>query len=608
MNIKKFLGMAAATAGMAAMPPEPVLSRDPAHLPAELPRGSELPTDHDPLAAGILMDHQLAWIEDVADVKIAKKGRRTGVTYAEALDDTMIAAAARSAGGDNVFYIGDTKDKGREFIGYVAHFAKIVAKETGRIEEFLFEDQQDDGSSRMISAYRVRFASGFRVEALSSRPENIRGLQGVVVIDEAAFHKDVRAVLDAVNALLIWGGRIRIISSHNGVLNPFNELCREAEAGKLPASVHFIPFSLAVNNGLFRRVCLMKGRTWSQEAQDAWEAKIRGAYGSRTAQMRQELDAIPADAEGAALTRVAIEACAVQGVPVVRWIVADAAKEAPEAVRKAMVAEFCRDKLLPILRTLDADRRHDVGSDFARTGDAASLVVNELGRDLVRRARLLLEMRNVPYEMQRDVIFFVGDHLPRFGHAAFDGGGNGGYIAEVSRQRWGERVSEIKLSQAWYGANSPAYIEAISDRTVTLAADEDVIRDHQALQYVGGIIRVPDDMRYKGEDGLTRHGDSAIAGILAWFASRQAAAEYGYEPVTVAAASPFANPDQPAGRGWWQPPVGSGLRGWMRIMLERAQDGVSAAWASVPAKTVRPAFLGLLNTSYRGIWAGGSHA
>lgn len=35
----------------------------------------------------------------------------------------------------------------------------------------------------------------------------IRGLQGVVVIDEAAYHRDVRAVIDAVNALLIWGGK-----------------------------------------------------------------------------------------------------------------------------------------------------------------------------------------------------------------------------------------------------------------------------------------------------------------------------------------------------------------------------------------------------------------
>ena len=89
---------------------------------------SQLPSDHDPLADGILMAHQIAWLEDTSPLKLAEKGRRTGITYAEALDDTITAASSREAGGDNVFYIGDTKEKGLEFINYVAHFARIVSK------------------------------------------------------------------------------------------------------------------------------------------------------------------------------------------------------------------------------------------------------------------------------------------------------------------------------------------------------------------------------------------------------------------------------------------------------------------------------------------------
>lgn len=556
----------AAMATALTTPAMPVLTRDPTALPDIMPRGGDLPDDHDPLAEGILMQHQLEWIEDQSKLKLGEKGRRCGITYGEALDDTLIAASARSAGGSNVFYIGDTKDKGREFIGYVAHFAKIVAKELGKVEEFLFEDQQDDGSSRFISGYRVTFASGFRVEALSSRPENIRGLQGVVVIDEAAFHKDVRAVLDAVNALLIWGGRIRIISTHNGVLNPFNELIREAKAGKVPYSLHFIPFAKSVANGLFKRVCMLSGDPWSPEAEAAWEAQIRAAYGVRTAQMHQELDAIAADSEGAALTRVAIEAVKDASIPIVRWTLPDSVKSAEPAIRDAVVRDFCRTKLLPILSKFDPERRHDLGSDFARTGDGAGTIVTELGRDLVRRGKLVLEMHNVPFEMQRDILFFIQDRLPRYGHGAFDAGGNGAYIAEVSNQRYGARISEIKLSQEWYRANGAAYVEAIGDRTVTLAADEDVIRDHQALAYVSGIIRVPDEMRYKGEDGLQRHGDTAIAGMLAWFASRQGAAEYGYEPVRVGQGmmgddpDDWGGPDDEAAKGWWRAPVGARIR------------------------------------------------
>mgnify|MGYP003365331750 CR=1 FL=1 len=544
----------------------PVMSRDPnAVLPGELPRGAEIPDDLDPLAAGVLMLHQREWLEDQSDLKICAKGRRTGITFAEALDCTLIAASSRSAGGSNVFYIGDTKDKGREFIGYVAHFAKVVSKELVQIEEFLFEDEREDGSSRFISAYRVTFASGYRVEALSSRPENIRGLQGVVVIDEAAFHKNVREVIDAVNALLIWGGKIRVISSHNGVLNPFNELINEAKAGENAFKVHFIPFQAAVENGLFKRVCLMKGKEYSPEAEKAWEAQIRGAYGTRLSKMAQELDGIPSDAEGAALSRVMIEQATIKGVPVVRLRLPDSFKTLLQAERKRKTQEWLRDHVAPLLKKLDPTRRHDIGLDFARSGDASDLIIQELGQDLVRRWRFVIEMRNVPFETQRDILFFVGEGLPRFGHGAFDATGNGAYLAEVAAQKWGARISEIKLNAGWYGENSPAYIEALSDGSALIAADDDVVRDHMSLQYVNGVVRVPEGMRYKGSDGLDRHGDTAIAGILAWYASRQDGISYGYEPVVRRAANTLSDePDDDYHDGETDPfrsPLGARLRG-----------------------------------------------
>lgn len=319
----------------------PVLSSDPAQLPDELPRGGEIPDDLDPLADGVLMAHQAEWIADDSVLKICAKGRRTGITFAEALDCTLIASAKRSAGGQNVFYIPDTKPKGREFIGYCAHFSKTVANEMLTIEDGIFFDIREDGTTNAISSYIIRFSSGFRIEALSSRPENIRGLQGTVVIDEAAFHRDVREVIDAVGVLLIWGGKIRIISSHNGVTNPFNELIREAQAGKNGFVIHTYTFGDAVVNGLFKRVCLIKGEEWTAEKESEWEAKIRSAYGTRTAKMRQELDAIPTEQEGAALTRVMIENCMEKGIPVIRWACKDEFKNEPDHVRTGVTLEFC---------------------------------------------------------------------------------------------------------------------------------------------------------------------------------------------------------------------------------------------------------------------------
>lgn len=568
-------GQAALAVALAAQPiaAQPVLPRTLADLPGELPRGAELAADHDPLADGILMDHQKEWLEDQSALKLGEKGRRTGITYAEALDDTLIASASRAAGGDNVFYIGDTKDKGREFIGYVAHFARVVAKELLEVQEFLFEDLREDGSSKFISGYRITFASGFRVEALSSRPENIRGLQGVVVIDEAAFHQNVRAVLDAVNALLIWGGRIRVISTHNGKLNPFNELINEAKAGKVPFSLHFIPFQKAVENGLYRRVCLLRGMNYSAEAEREWEARIRGAYGLRTAQMRQELDAIPADAEGTALSQIVIESVTDASAEVIRWTLGNEFAELTPEARKAVTDAFLEREVRPVLDRLDTKRRHDLGYDFARSGDASGPVVTETGQDMVRRQKLVLELRNVPFETQRDVTYYILQRLPNFGHGAFDATGNGAYLAEVMAMGYadkrgfqpgfGNRISQIKLSQEWYRLNAPPYVTAFGEKTIRIAADADVVLDHQALQFVGGIIKVPDDFRFKGGDGLDRHGDTAIGGMLAWYASRQGAVAYGYQPVAPGQdgdVSPFADTSA-NGDVWWRGPLGASLRG-----------------------------------------------
>ncbi|TDI22706.1 hypothetical protein DWA06_20985, partial [Acinetobacter baumannii] len=71
----------------------------------------------------------------------------------------------------------------------------------------------------------------FQIVAFSSRPENIRGLQGKVVIDEAAFNPNVQGVMEAATALLIWGGRISVIGSPNGMTNPFNQFVKDIVNG-----------------------------------------------------------------------------------------------------------------------------------------------------------------------------------------------------------------------------------------------------------------------------------------------------------------------------------------------------------------------------------------
>lgn len=497
-----------------------------AMVPGGLP-----PEELDPLADGILMAHQRAWLEDTSDLKLCEKGRRTGITFAEALDSTLTAAAARSAGGDNVWYIGDTKEKGLEFVGTCARFAQHVARELVGVEEFLFEDRQPDGSSRYINAYRIRFASGFQVAALSSRPAGIRGLQGRVVVDEAAFHADVRGVIDAANALLIWGGQIRIISTHNGALNPFAELIKETRAGKYDYSIHRITFDDAVANGLYERVCLMRGWTPTVEGKAEWYRRIRRAYGSRVEAMREELDAIPREGEGVMLPLAWIEACSERDYAVVRW--SPPTKDFvdwPEAARRAEMQAWLEREVAPHLTALPAALPHAIGGDFAMRQDRSCYAVGYTAKDLTRRVPLIIELAACPYDQQKQALFWVGGQLPRLQAMVLDANGNGMVLAQEARQQFGEhRVVELIANDAWYRENTPKFRAAFEDRTMAVPADLDVRDDLRQFRIVGGVGKVPRDVRTEGTDGGRRHADSAIALLNFYAATLAELIAYAYE-------------------------------------------------------------------------------
>lgn len=487
---------------------------------AKLPDGLEaapLPATHDPLASGILMAHQRAWLDDKASLKLCEKGRRTGITYAEALDDTLIAASSKSAGGDNVFYIGDTKEKGLEFIRYVAHFARIVARELLQVDEFLFEDRREDGTSRAIAAYRITFASGFRVVALSSRPANIRGLQGTVVIDEAAFHDDVAAVIDAVNALLIWGGRIRIISTHNGEDNAFNQLIKDTRAGLYDYSIHRITFSNAVANGLYERVCLIRGWTPSAEAKAEWLGRILRSYGPRVEAREEELDAVPRRSSGAYLPRSLVAAAQIPGVPVITWAKGEAWYLDPQ--RLLVAQEWFAENIRPLLERLERNRRHVFGQDMGRDGDLSVIVVHADAGGGRWRTAFQIELRRIPFDVQWLIASGILEDLPRF-CAAFDARGNGQAHAEAAQQLFGiARVTCVKATVAWYAEHFPTYRAALEDKSIGLPDGEDVLTDHRAAILRAGFPAIS-DARFKGKDGEGRHGDCLVAHLLAHSASK----------------------------------------------------------------------------------------
>lgn len=493
----------------------------------ELPeRARNLPNNLNPFEEGVLMKHQVEWLKIKSDIKACPKGRRTGITFAESFDAVFTAAASKDAGGMSVYYIGDTKEKGLEFIGYCAKFSRVIAEAQGQIvqiEEFLFEDQNEKGETRQITAYRIRYASGFQIVALSSRPENIRGLQGKVIIDEAAFHPNVQGVIEAATALLIWGGRISVISSHNGKNNPFNQFVNDIEKGVFgeDAKVLVVTFDDAVENGLYERVCFMQGKEATLEGKQKWYSKIRKAYGARVSAMREELDAIPRDGSGARLPGVWIDQAMPEVRPVFRMTLSEDFTRKPEYERRAWVQDWLDKELAPELARLNKKLRHVAGHDFARHRDFSHFTPAEIDESLNRNVPFVIEMHKVPTRQQEQIIWFVLRRLPNFSGISMDATGSGETIAEYTADEFGhDLVHQIKINRNWYGQWMPKYIQAFEDGTITLPRDANLEADHRAIEEYDGIPMVNKARSQDLKDpDLFRHGDGASSGCLMWHAS-----------------------------------------------------------------------------------------
>lgn len=470
-------------------------------------------------------------------VVVWEKSRRTGFSWAVAGQAVLTASSTRAAGGQDVFYLGYNLEMAREFIDYVGEWAKALTGAAVELDEEIFHDPEHP--EKDIKAFRVTFASGFKVLALPSVPRSLRGMQGLVIIDEAAFHDDLPGVLKAAFALLIWGGKVVVLSTHDGDANPFNVLVQDIRAGRLPYHLGRTTFDEALEDGLYKRICLTTEKEWSPEAEKLWREEIIAIYG---ASADEELFVRPSSGSGAYLSAAVIEKRMQDGIPVVRLELPPSFLMMSEQLRTAEINEFCERELLPILKTLDAKTPHAFGQDFGRKHDLSIFWPLAIGRDLVLRTPFVLELRNVPYEAQRQIVFYIIDRLPLFRAGKFDATGNGGYLAEVAMQRYGERIEAVMINEPWYRDNMPRWKAQFEDGTIVIPRDREILDDHRLVKLIRGVGRIPDERT--GEAGKKRHGDSAVASALAVAASRAEPEMYGYQ------GAPRAMPAGTSTSGW----------------------------------------------------------
>lgn len=344
-------------------------------------------------------------MSDPAPLKVWEKSRRIGASWAEAAD--AVIYAARRGGGSH-YYLSYSREMARGFIDDCAEWAKVLQAGASAVQEEILD--LDDRNS--IQVLRIRLASGRTIAALPSSPRALRSLGRPgdrVTVDEAAFIDDLAGVLKAALAFLVWGGKVHIVSTHNGEGSAFNSLLGEVRDGRKPGSVHRTTLAEAVADGLYERVCAASGLPPTEAGAAEWEADVRRMYGENAA---EELDCVPSSGAGSWLS----------WEQVLRAEDDDAGR--PEMYRGGAVW---------------------IGVDIARRRDLwVATALEQVGDVLWLREMVTLE--NTPFREHKAV---VGEMIRRYRpvRVAVDQTGMGEAVVEDWRDTWGWVIEGVSFTE-----------------------------------------------------------------------------------------------------------------------------------------------------------------
>lgn len=528
----------AITAATADVPPRP--TRD-EWVSIRTIQGRATPADWREAPALLGYQSKITLQCDLYDVVFVEKSRRTGATWGAAGDAVLRSASPRSSGGMDTLYMGTSHDMAKEFIDAAANWARLFEKVAGDVSDMIF----DDGSEKGIKALKIDFASGFSIVALSSKPRSLRGRQGFAILDEAAFVDNLAELLKAALAFLMWGGKVLVISTHNGADNPFNQTIVDIRAGRVGYGLVRFDLDDALRDGLFERMCLVnahKHGEWTPEKEADWRQELIDKYRDAA---DEELYCIPSQGSGVWLPGPLIEA-RMHDAPVLRLAFPDSFTMEPEHRRKAEVQRWIEEELGPVMRsTLDPALQTGFGMDVGRYRDLSVLCPMQLTRIMRRIVPFIVELSKVPFQQQEQIRDAVVGGLPRFIGGRTDATGIGASLAESGTQRFGASMIGVKFSTEWYRVEMPPVKAAFEDDAISVPRDAEISADLRAFKNVKGIATLP-ALRVEAAAGGARHGDAGIAIVLAYSATRMPFVPYSYTPVT---GSGSADPDGPRGFG-----------------------------------------------------------
>lgn len=421
------------------------------------------------MSAITLYPYQKRWLADRGRFKIGMFARQTGKTFTntlECVDDCMDAEAAGRKARWVILSRGERQAKEAMEEGVTKHL---------KAYQVAFDAYEFDWDPK-TKAQEVRLPGGSRITALPANPDTARGYSANVLLDEFAFHKDSRAIWQALFPVISAGYKLRVVSTPNGKGNKFYDLMTGKEG---VWSRHVVDIYQAVAEGLPRNIEELRAGI---DDEDAWAQEYE----------LQWLD----------------EASA--------WLSFD-------------LINGVEDGLAGI-PDLYAGGPCFAGVDIGRRKDLFAIWVDELLGD-VKWCREIVIAKNARFAEQ-DALLADAFARYRIMRLCMDQTGMGEKPVEDAQRLYGEtRVEGVLFTAPNKLALATIGKKEFEDRKLRIPEGNPLLRKHlHALKKIPSPTGTP---RFDADSDSSGHADLAWAKFLAANAAAGPVMEYGYEAVRV---------------------------------------------------------------------------
>ena len=396
----------------------------------------------------LLLGYQKRWVLDQSRIKIMEKSRQIGISWASAY--ALVRRKALAGARYDAWVSSRDEIQARLFLEDCKHFAGTLDTACRDLGVDLISDAK---------TYVLEFASGVKINSMSSSPDAQAGKRGDRLLDEFALHKDPRKLYAIAYPGITWGGQLEMVSTHRGSHNFFNELITEVREKGNPKkiSLHRVTLEDALKDGFLHR--LQSKLAADDERQEMDEGDyfnfIKGGCADEESFL-QEYMCVPADDASAFLSYEMIAACEYERAP-------DRISDASDFSDLAECKELY------------------IGVDVGRKKDLTAIWANacEGGRHLCRR---LIVLRGLTFSAQEDVLYRLLA-LPNVRRCCIDATGLGMQLAERAQERFGRyRVEGVQFSGPVKEELAYPVKSAFEDLNVRIPFDRNLQSDLRAIK------------------------------------------------------------------------------------------------------------------------------